>query len=694
MIAPDGEKIAILGGGMGGLSAAFELSDPANPAAVDITLYQLGWRLGGKGASGRNEDAFERIEEHGIHVLFGFYDNAFSILRRCQSELEGAGFDEAKWLAADFAAQSRLCLFERNDGQWAPWMIELPKGRGTPGDDFAAPSKWKLVDRLLEYVGDRLPRDGAQRAAQLVRQARAANLELAAQAAQDPGGGGIVDGPVYQEAVARLAELRGALAQRDVQDAFGDGLRHLWLLVRFAVVVVYGMYHDGLLFEPVTKVNGVDFRQWLACNGAAADLLDSAVVRAFYDLVFAYPDGDTTRLGDLEAGTTLNILLNAMTYRGAALWKMRAGMGDIVFAPLYEVLRRRGVKFRFFHRVTGLQPTADGSRIDTVTIQQQVTLLNGGDFGAYRPLIEVGGRACWPSHPRYEQIEEGAILRERRIDLESFWTPWVDTGKAVTLQAGVDFQRVILAIPQGSLPFLCAEPIARNARWARMIQAVRTVQTQGLQLWFGADLRGLGWSHGAILAGSYDATPLDTWAVMNQVLPAERWPPGLVNLISYHCGPMAGPPVAPAPAERDYPDQQQALGRACALSFLECYGRVFWPEAYDQDGFRWDLLVACEPTGESARRGGQARLGGAARLDTQYIRVNIDPSERYVQSVTGSSAARLPGGDCGFANLVLAGDWTANGLNLGCLEAATISGRQASRTISGHPVTIPREYPY
>ena len=31
------------------------------------------------------------------------------------------------------------------------------------------------------------------------------------------------------------------------------------------------------------------------------------------------------------------------TYRGALFWKMRAGMGDVVFAPFYEVLKRRGV---------------------------------------------------------------------------------------------------------------------------------------------------------------------------------------------------------------------------------------------------------------------------------------------------------------------------------------------------------------
>ena len=46
---------------------------------------------------------------------------------------------------------------------------------------------------------------------------------------------------------------------------------------------------------------------------------------------------------------------------------MTAGMGDVVFAPLYHALRARGVEFRFFHRVDrlGLTPTGNGSTPST-----------------------------------------------------------------------------------------------------------------------------------------------------------------------------------------------------------------------------------------------------------------------------------------------------------------------------------------
>lgn len=67
------EKVIILGGGLGSLVTAYEITSKPNwKEHYDITIYQLGWRLGGKGASGRNQNVFNRIEEHGLHIWFGF----------------------------------------------------------------------------------------------------------------------------------------------------------------------------------------------------------------------------------------------------------------------------------------------------------------------------------------------------------------------------------------------------------------------------------------------------------------------------------------------------------------------------------------------------------------------------------------------------------------------------------------------
>ena len=72
---------------------------------------------------------------------------------------------------------------------------------------------------------------------------------------------------------------------------------------------------------------------------------------------------------------------------------------------------------------------------------------------------------------------------------------------------------------------------------------------------------------------------------------------------------------------------------------------------------------------------------GASRLDDQYWRANVDPSDLYVQSLPGTDQYRLKPGSTGFDNLVVAGDWTDSGLNAGCVEAATRSGQLAAQAV-------------
>ena len=85
-------RIVILGGGMAGLSAAWRLSEPGwRDRFESITVYQRGWRLGGKGASSRGRHG--RIEEHGLHIWLGSYENAFGLLRDCYTEIDRATTD-------------------------------------------------------------------------------------------------------------------------------------------------------------------------------------------------------------------------------------------------------------------------------------------------------------------------------------------------------------------------------------------------------------------------------------------------------------------------------------------------------------------------------------------------------------------------------------------------------------------------
>ena len=87
--APGKKRVAILGGGGAAMTAAYHLSStPELRERLEVTVYQMGWRLGGKGASGRNSGVFDRIEEHGLHVWGGFYYNAFRMMRDAYAALD------------------------------------------------------------------------------------------------------------------------------------------------------------------------------------------------------------------------------------------------------------------------------------------------------------------------------------------------------------------------------------------------------------------------------------------------------------------------------------------------------------------------------------------------------------------------------------------------------------------------------
>ena len=92
--------------------------------------------------------------------------------------------------------------------------------------------------------------------------------------------------------------------------------------------------------------------------------------------------------------------------------------------------------------------------------------------------------------------------------------------------------------------------------------------------------------------------------------------------------------------------------------------------------FEWSFLTA---PGDAV---------GEQRLAYQYFRANIDTSERYVFSLKGSSQYRLRADESGFDNVVLTGDWIQNGMNIGFVEGAVISGLYAARALTGEPIPI------
>jgi uncharacterized protein with NAD-binding domain and iron-sulfur cluster len=189
-----------------------------------------------------------------------------------------------------------------------------------------------------------------------------------------------------------------------------------------------------------------------------------------------------------------------------------------------------------------------------------------------------------------------------------------------------------------------------------------------MQLWLGKPARELAdVEAGIVLSGFVE--PFDTWADMPQLVEHERVDGSAT--VAYFCNVLADtePPVRGQAAE--WLAERQALVKAQARRFLSYDIGALWPDAVEPatGRFTWDLLVA------------PATDVGADRLGAQYLRANVEPSERYVLSVPGSSKHRFRPDDTDFDNLYAVGDWTASGLDAGYVEGAVISGMLAANSI-------------
>ncbi len=451
-----------------------------------------------------------------------------------------------------------------------------------------------------------------------------------------------------------------------------DDPRRAWSLVDLLLTIVIGVLEDGILTNGFGVIADQDFRQWLNHKGADPLVSNGPLIQSLYDIFFAYEGGDVSR-PSVEAGPALRGSLRTMlTYQGHVLYKMNAGMGDTVFAPLYLALKQRGVTFKFFHRVEKLVYDETNNAISAIEIARQVDL----NVPEYAPLVDVKGLPCWPSTPLTDQIVNGQALEG--VNLESMWSGWTDAGHT-TLQLGQDFDQVVLGITVAGLPFICDEKLLALEPWTKMLAAVQTVRTQAVQLWFNRTSADLGYPvAGGIIADCDE--PDACWADFIQVLPREDQPPETKALF-YGCGVLSDDgPLFPPPTDLQFPAQQLDRVRATTVQFLQNAGVEIWPTAAVGRALDWTALAA------------PRELLGAQRLDSQYLRANIDPSERYVLTVVGSSQYRLRPDGSGVKNLFLAGSWVDNGFNLSCVEAAAMSGMQASRAISGAPATVYGEH--
>jgi uncharacterized protein with NAD-binding domain and iron-sulfur cluster len=670
------QKIAILGGGIGALATAFELTSQEDwQERFDITIHQMGWRLGGKCASSRGVN--DRIEEHGVHAFMGSYYNALPLMAACYAKLGRppgaplATFDEA-FLHSNFGV-----LWERRNNALSSWTQTFPtngkspKARPPSGSPFerAIAAVIEMFHTMLVQYSPKLFSIQAIVKVVVKHRLRKASIYLKRNQALGP-----------HHPLVGLIDRGWCWINRPLYWLFArdDEMRRLFFLVDHVLTMVSGALRENVAVDGYDKLDEENWSDWLARHGAHPRTIASPLALNVLNMTFQYPNGDTSVPPVMGAGCYLHWSLKSVDYLHSFVWHFAAGTGETVVAPLYLVLKDRGVKFEFFHKVEALRLSDDGKSVASVEIAVQATVKNGTD---YDPLIPVKGLLCWPSTPRHEQLDEGpGMMAEEPADLESYWTGGPARQSLITLAAGDHYDTLVFAISLGAVPHLCQELMAANPAWAQMVTNIKTVATQAVQIWLYPSRGELGCPirvprDDVIFSTTYVA-PTDGLAEFSKLICWENWPAPSPKSLWYFCGPLKSDPAPPIFANRAYPRQQSNRVKDGSIDYLRTALGALLPNAAsptgDSAGFDFRMLA------DSGKGPGD----GAARFESQFWRANIEPTERYVTSPPGSTKYRLKAWESGFDNLVIAGDWIYTGINVGSFECAVMSGKLAAHAVT------------
>jgi uncharacterized protein with NAD-binding domain and iron-sulfur cluster len=678
MTIPSSETIVIVGGGVAGLTAAFELTKPGRFPGEGVVVYQMGWRLGGKCASAR--DGQGRLVEHGLHMWFGYYENAFRLLRDV--------YDEWARLPDRAAIDWRTAIKPQSftpigNGAKPPLALTWPHRPGEPGDGIPLSLLGSLVGvgELLGSVHDALDRAGAltSRGACFVPPAGAPidesadELEIELRTGLDIGvtwlrSNGLDVGAPTE--LHRIGRYWNGLADKVQKHQASDADQMLGELYDVVAALVAGVISDVVVKgADVVDLDRNDFRQWLVLNGADhASVHKSPLIKALYDTMFQYPDGQT-EFPSYGAGTAAQVLLRMLgTYCGAFAWKPQGSLGEILIAPLYEVLAARGVRFQFFHKLERIELADSGSAVAALHFARQVDV----EGSTYVPTVSVGGRPCWPAAPKWKSIRYGETISKKAPDLES---RWCDQRIApVVLRQGVEFADAVLAIPLGAFKRFprrngpCDDLMRANPPFRALAERIALTPSLSVQVWCEPTLKELGWTMPppTMVSGP---PALQIWADMTQIVAAEAWGDAKPGSLHYFCNVLDFPP------QGDKANAVRAV-RKLAIDWFETRASTLWPGAVSGGAFNWTVLHA------------SAEMKGRDRIDAQVLTANVDPSACCASSAAGMTQWRLKADGSSFEHLVLAGAWIDSGFNTECVESAVMSGMQASRALCGEPEAV------
>ena len=741
------KKIAVLGGGLGSLATMYGITESPNwQEKYDITCYQLGWRLGGKGASGRNREVADRVEEHGLHIWFGYYTNSFKAIQKCYAEMNRpSNAPLATWDQA-FKPQNNIVVEEYVHGKWHHWRAPFRPNDEVPG---TAKSRFSHPIRLLgelRRIGEHLLDELIPHKDRLTKTLKNAKLTKKTPETKTESGGffGKIAEAVHKGAEAlenkmedaghkfieamekeldeRIDRFRGELKKlphfaddfEEVIEKIDEGMLQHWenvireleglmapllepfvevfesirrfvLLIKLGIAVGLGIIRDGVLLKGYNAINHLDFTEWLKQNGASDDVANSVIVRAFYDLYLGFPNGKSTLVGD-------NVAIGG-----------NVCAGELLHSYVLVGLCYQGAVMWKMQAGMG----------DTVmTPFYQVLKQRGVKFEFFNEVADLK-------------------LTEDKKQIGS-----IDINVQATLVAGDDAEYNPLYNVR-DLPCWPSEPLYEQLVQGPQLKAERIDLESPWSPWkpVGTKTLKLGEDFDEVVLGiSVAALPYITqelidanerWATMleksntsqtqamqlwiNNTLEETGWPYASPILDAY-ADPFNTWAVMDQTLDKEnWPQDQLPFSIAYFCNNLEDADpippfsdhefpatqkeRVFnsaeeWLSKYT--GHLWPWATVEDGKGlDYSLLVDLANREGVERLRAQYFRANIAPTERYVTNAANTNQYRLKPGDSGFDNLKIAGDWTDNGnLNLGNVESTMISGLLAAEAVTGADLDI------
>lgn len=575
------KRAVVLGAGPAGLSAAMALIESGE---YEVDVYQMGWRAGGKCATGRDAGHF-RARQNGSHYLFGCYHNSFALIRRAHEILEASKEPDKDLYGSflgNFVARNLLVGaqgYQRLASSPGPdrglWYRYLPQNMACPGTGgkFATPFDYFLMlgqlglGTLIDVYAAIVSNDddderfeGCRLFLKLlpVSPFETSSYSRVLRAALHPVRFtfNLIAGALFWMVKALLvvwaffvpiqlnryliriwkaASIVVIKAMREASRAArnaalradknaSNGAQRLIILFELALASAIGFFVDEL-WRPgsLEKIDRWDLRAWLRRHGASRLARESSLIRTWYDATISYEDGIEER-SRCSAGVAIQAVLRSMlTYKGAFAFQMSAEVGDSFVAPIVRALETRGVRFHFYHRVTRLEVSSNTRAVEAVRVVRQIPdPPQKAEF--MRVSYEVDGetyeRNCWPSVPLQEAAQHHTFLPD------SYYST-CRQGE-LELTRGNSFDVVVCALPLGVIQDVLVDrqrgPLASvDGEWRRMFQQIRFTESQAIRMWFNVGIEGLGWRHEPpILSGT--TWPYSTWEDNSQAVDIHNFP--------------------------------------------------------------------------------------------------------------------------------------------------------------------------